>query len=44
MHFRYMDDRFGFVEVESDTAWIMDDFGELVEVNWNMPTWYWQEA
>lgn len=43
MNFIYMDDRLGFCEVDSDTAWVMDCYGELVRVPFAMPQWYWQE-
>lgn len=44
MNFSYMDDRLGFVELESDTAWTMDDFGALIRVPFTIPGWYWQEV
>jgi hypothetical protein len=44
MNFQYMDDRLGFVETVSDTAWTMDDFGMLVRVPFSLPDfWFWRE-
>jgi hypothetical protein len=44
MNFQYMDDRLGFVETVSDTAWAMDDFGMLVRVPFSLPDfWFWRE-
>lgn len=42
MNFIYMDDRLGFVETESDTAWMMDDYGMLVPVRFSLPQWNFQ--
>lgn len=40
MNFVYFEGRLGFCEVESDTAWIVDDYGTLVEVPYSLPLWY----
>ena len=38
----YMDDRLGFVD-EFDCAWVMDDFGELVAVDFCLPCWFFND-
>ena len=40
----YMDDRIGFYERISDTAWVMDDYGNLVRVSFCLPVWFFQEV
>ena len=42
MNFIYMDDRLGFVETNTDTAWTMDDYGTLVSVPFTLPQWFFQ--
>lgn len=37
----YMDDRLGFVDA-NDSAWVMDDFGQLVRVPFTLPQWFFQ--
>lgn len=41
--YKYMDDRIGFFSYPDDDAYVMDDFGVLVEVPWTLETFYWQE-
>jgi hypothetical protein len=40
----YMDDHFGLVDRETDLAYVMDDFGEAIEVPFSLPAYYWQDA
>lgn len=34
----------GFFDKITDIAYIMDDYGNAVEVNWSLDSWYWQEV
>lgn len=41
--FTYLDDRLGFTDILNDIAYVMDDYGTLIEVPYCIGSWYWQE-
>jgi hypothetical protein len=37
-----MDDRLGLVDPITDRAFVMNDFGDAIEVPFSLPRWYFQ--